>query len=197
MAHRLELYWDFSSPFSYFACSQAEALARRTGSELHYRPMLLGAVFKAVGTNNVPLLSFPEAKRRYALLDIQRWADHWSLPFKFPSQFPLNSLKPLRAYLALPEARRAAFRDAAYRAYWAEGQDIGEESVLRDLLGEGAEEILSLSRTPAIKNALFEATQRAINAGVFGAPTWIVDGNDLYWGQDRMVLVEEALTAPT
>ena len=74
-------------------------------------------------------------------------------------------------------------------------RDISEEATLRDLIGEDADEVIARTGTKEVKDALFAATQRAIDAGVFGAPTWIVDGKDLYWGQDRIVLVERALRA--
>jgi len=193
MAHDLELYWDFSSPFAYLGSTQAEALAKRTGARLHWRPMLLGAVFKAIGTPDVPLLSWSSAKRRYYDEDMRRWARFWNVPFRMPSRFPMSSVKALRATLALPEERRGAFREATFRAAWAEDRDISDDAVLSSLIGDDASEILARCGTPEIKQALRDATDRAIAAGVFGAPTWIVDGEDLYWGQDRIELVEAAL----
>jgi 2-hydroxychromene-2-carboxylate isomerase len=198
MAHDLEIYWDFSSPFAYLGSTQAAALAQRTGASLHWRPMLLGAVFKAIGTPDVPILSWSSAKRSYFNEDMQRWARYWNVPLKMPSRFPMSSVKALRAYLALPEERREAFREATFRAAWAEDRDISDDAVLASILGVvgvEAPEILAQCSTPAIKQALFAATDRAIAAGVFGAPTWIVDGQDLYWGQDRLELVELALRA--
>jgi 2-hydroxychromene-2-carboxylate isomerase len=193
MSHTLEFYWDFSSPFAYLGSTQAEALAARTGATLVWRPMLLGAVFKAIGTADAPILTWSEAKRNYFFKDLGRWAEHWGVPFRFPSRFPMMTVKPLRIYLALPEERRKAFREAAFRAYWAEDKDIADEGTLRALIGEGADEVLARTGTKEVKDALFASTERAIAAGVFGAPTWIVDEKELFWGQDRIVLVERAL----
>lgn len=203
MARTLELYWDFSSPFAYLGASQAEALAARTGAVLTWRPMLLGAVFKAIGQVDVPLLSWPQPKQRYYAQDIQRWADFWSTPLAWPTRFPMNTVKALRLYLALPDDHRGAFRDATFRAYWAEDRDINDEAVLSDLIVRSApqgkdgaaraREAIARASSPELKNELFAATQRAIDAGVFGAPTWVVDGKDLFWGQDRLALVERAL----
>jgi 2-hydroxychromene-2-carboxylate isomerase len=195
MTHTLELYWDFSSPFAYLASTQAQALAARTGATLVWRPMLLGGVFKAIGTADAPILTWSEAKRSYYFKDLARWAEHWGVPFRFPSRFPTMAVKALRAWLALPEERRSAFLHATFRAYWAEDRDISDEATLRALIGEGADEALARCSSKEVKDALFASTQRAIDAGVFGAPTWVVDGKDLYWGQDRIVLVERALTA--
>lgn len=191
--HTLDFYWDFSSPYAYLAATQVEALAARTGATLRSRPMLLGGLFKSIGQVDVPLMAFSEAKRKYMLVDLQRWADHWGVPFKFPSRFPMNTVKALRVYLALPEARRAAFRAATFRAYWADDRDIADDAVLAELIGADAAEVLLRTKEPAIKEELFAATGAAAKAGAFGAPTWVVDGTDLYWGQDRIPLVERAL----
>jgi 2-hydroxychromene-2-carboxylate isomerase len=195
MTKTLELYFDFSSPFAYLGSTQAEALAARTGAKLEWRPMLLGAVFKAIGAPDAPILTWSEAKRTYYLRDINRWAEHWNVPFKFPSRFPMSSIKALRAWLALPEDRRGAFREAAFRAGWADDRDINDEGVLKELIGAGANDVIARCATQEIKDALFASTKRAVDAGVFGAPTWIVDGKDLFWGQDRIELVERALRA--
>jgi 2-hydroxychromene-2-carboxylate isomerase len=195
--HTLEIYWDFSSPFAYLGSTQAEALAARTGATLVWRPMLLGGVFKTIGQAEVPLLTWSPAKQRYYYEDMQRWAAFWGVPFKYPTRFPMISLKALRTYLALPEERQGAFRERTFRAYWAEDRDIADDAVLRELLGAGpgADEVLARTQEPAVKKALIDATQRAVEAGVFGAPTWVVDGKELFWGQDRIPLVERALTS--
>lgn len=191
----LEVYWDFSSPYAYLGTTEAEALARRTGASLTWRPMLLGGVFKAVGQADVPMSTYPAPKQRHTGLDLERWAAHRGVPFRFPSRFPMNTVKALRAWLALPEARRDGFRERAFRAYWAEDRDLADDAVLAELVGDGAEAVLARSRSPEVKQALHDATRRAVEAGVFGAPTWVVDGRELIWGQDRVPLVERALRA--
>lgn len=195
MTHTIDFYWDFSSPFAYLGSTQAEAVAQRTGATLTWRPMLLGALFKAVGQSDVPLASFSPAKKKHVSDDLHRWADFWGVPFKFPTRFPMNSVKALRVYLALPDERKADFRARTFHAYWAEDRDISDDATLRSLIGEGADAILARTTTPEIKQALFDATDRAVRAGVFGAPTWIIDSKDLFWGQDRINLVERALGA--
>ncbi|HEY3820546.1 MAG TPA: 2-hydroxychromene-2-carboxylate isomerase [Polyangiaceae bacterium] len=193
--HTLEIYWDFSSPFAYLGSTQAAKLAERTGATLVWRPMLLGGLFKSIGQSDVPLFTWSEAKKRYYFEDMHRWAAYWSVPFKFPTRFPMGSLKAMRTYLALSEARRTAFREATFRAYWAEDRDIADEAVLRELVGAEADDVLARTQDPAVKKELVDATQAAVAAGVFGAPTWVVDGKELFWGQDRIPLVERALKA--
>ena len=194
MTHTLEIYWDFSSPYSYLGSTQAEALAKRTGATLIWRPMLLGGVFRAIGQVDAPVLTWSQQKQKHTFEDLNRWAELWGVPFKFPSRFPMNSLKAMRTWLALPEERRDAFRERTYRAYWAEDRDINDEAVLRELIGEGADEVLARTQDPAVKQALIDATNKAVERGVFGAPTWIVDEKELFWGQDRIPLVERALS---
>jgi 2-hydroxychromene-2-carboxylate isomerase len=194
--HTLEVYWDFSSPFAYLASTQAQALAARTQASLVWRPMLLGGLFKTVGQPVVPMQTWSPAKQSYTLEDMRRWAAYWNVPFSFPSRFPTNSLKAMRCYLALPEAQRQAFRERTFRAYWAEDRDIADDGVLRELtqLPDAAADLVMLAAQSAeVKQALVDGTQRAAQAGVFGAPTWVVDGRQLFWGQDRIPLVERAL----
>jgi len=192
-AHTLDLYWDFSSPFAYLGSTQAEALAERTGAKLTWRPMLLGGLFKAIGQVEAPILTWSDAKRSYYLRDLARWAAHWNQPFTFPSRFPILSIKALRCWIALPEDRRSDFRAKTFRAAWAEDRDITDDLTLKELIGADGDAILAKTQDPTVKQALIAATQHAEKAGVFGAPTWVVDEKDLYWGQDRIVLVERQL----
>lgn len=196
MPHTLDVYFDFSSPFAYLGCTQVDAIAARTGAKVVWRPFLLGGLFKAIGQVDVPLSTWSDAKRRYTFTDMTRWAEHWGVPFRWPSRFPTNSLKALRLYLALPEERRAAFREGVFRAYWAEDRDIADDATLRSLLGDDADGAFARAGTPEVKDALKAATEHAVAAGVFGAPTFVVDGEHLYWGQDRLGLVERRLAAP-
>ncbi len=192
MAKTVDIYWDFSSPFAYLGATQAKGLAERTRATLSWRPMLLGGLFKIIGQADVPLLTWSEQKRAYYLKDLYRWAEYYQVPFKFPTRFPMLTIKALRAYLALPEERRDDFRERTFRAFWGEDRDINDDAVLKELIGADADAILALTQDPAIKKALIDATQTAADKGVFGAPTWVVDG-ELYWGNDRIQLVEKAL----
>ena len=191
--HTLEIYWDFSSPFAYLGSTQAEAVAKRHGAELVWQPMLLGGVFRAIGQVDVPLFTWSDAKKKYYNDDMHRWAAYWGVPFKFPTNFPTNSLKAMRVYLALPEERRADYRTRTFKAYWAEDRNIGDDAVLRELIGHDADAVMARTQDPAVKKALIDATEHAVKAGVFGAPTWVVDGKELFWGQDRLPLVEREL----
>jgi len=198
-SRELEVYWDFSSPFAYLASTQVEAVARRAGAKVTWRPILLGGLFRSIGTPDAPILTFPDAKRRYVGKDLDRWAAFWGVPFRFPSRFPMVTVKALRLYLALREDRRGAYRDAVFRAFWAEDRDIGDVSVLAACVGSGpdaeAAAAAALARIDddAVKGELRKNTESAAARGVFGVPTFIVDGKELVWGQDRLELVLEML----
>lgn len=190
----LEVYFDFSSPYAYLACTQIENVAKRTGARIVWRPLLLGGLFRSIGQVDAPVLTWSDAKRDYTFKDMDRWAAYWGVPFRFPSRFPTNTVKALRCYLAIDDqVKRDSFCLRAFRAYWAEDRDISDEAVLRELLGAESEQVFARLGDPEIKQALLEATQYAEKQGVFGVPSFSIDGGDLYWGQDRLSLVEEAL----
>ncbi len=194
-APRLDFFFDFSSPFAYLASTAFEALAIRTGARLVYRPFLLGALFKKIGTPDVPIFSMPEAKRRDAMHDLARWAEYRRVPLAFSTRFPVNTVKPLRMVLAAPELVRSALVAAIFRAVWVDDRDLGDEPTLikvaNDAGADGAA-LAEASRSEAMRAALRSATDDAEAAGVCGAPCFAVDGM-MFWGQDRMELVEMAL----
>jgi 2-hydroxychromene-2-carboxylate isomerase len=191
----LDVYFDFNSPFAYLGCSQVDAIAARTNARVTWHPMVLGGLFKSVGVADVPLFTFPEAKQRHVSKDLERWAKHWGVPYRFPTRFPMRTIEALRVFLALPEDRRDAYRAAVFRAYWAEDRDIANPEVLAACVGDAdvARAALEAAKSDAVKTALRTETESAAARGVFGAPTFVVDGTQLYWGQDRLGLVEEAL----
>jgi len=195
----LHVYWDFSSPFGYLGAAQINALVTRTGAKVEWHPILLGGLFKTLGGPEVPLATFPEVKQQYILKDIHRWAEYWGMPFTFPSRFPIHSLKALRLYLALPESHRTPYREAVFKAAWSEDRDITDDTVLAACVGDEAvaREALAKSTSDDIKAALRSSTDQAASRGVFGVPTFVVDqdgaGAELFWGQDRLDLVESAL----
>src|SRR4029079_10304608 len=117
------------------------------------------------------------------------------VPFRFPSRFPTASLRALRIYLALPEEHRAAYREAVFRAYWAEDRDITEDAVLVECIGDAnvAKDAFARADQDDVKRALRAETEGAAARVVFWAPSFVVDG-EVYWGQDRLELAFAALT---
>lgn len=188
----VECWLDYSSPFAYLGSTQVERVARESGGRAVFRPFLLGALFKRLGTPVVPLETFNDAKRRLVRLDLERWADHWGVPFRFTSHFPLRTVDALRLTLLVPDERRGPLVHAIMRACWALDLDPADPEVLRACLREASLDPALLGRAPEAKQALFDATERAIAIGAPGAPCFAV-GDQLFWGQDRLEFVGKAL----
>lgn len=191
----LLFYFDFSSPFAYLGATQVEAVAAKCGAVVRYRPFLLGGLFREIGTPNVPLMTHPEPKRRHYLADMARWADHYGVRFRFPTRFPMNTVKPLRIVTAQPEEARGAYVLPIFEAYWTDDRDISDDAVLTDVLSKaGLDGAAALEKTKddAVKAALKAEGDRAKDLGICGAPSFVV-GDQVFWGQDRLLFVEKAL----
>ena len=193
----VDFWFDYASPFAYLASTQLERVAAAAGATVRYRPMLLGAVFKAIGTPDVPLFAMTEAKRRYTTGELDRWARWWGVPLRFPRQFPIRTIAALRLTLLAGE-RAPALVARLFRAAWVEGRDLADPALLRQLAADVGVDPAQVDATAQaeVKQALHDATAAAIAAGVFGAPTMMVDdpgGPLAFWGQDRLDLVADAL----
>jgi 2-hydroxychromene-2-carboxylate isomerase len=184
----IEFFFDIASPYTYLASLQIDAIGERTGLEVQWRPFLLGGVFKATG-NAMPV-QVP-ARGAYLLQDLQRWAKQLDIPFVFPDFFPCNSLVPMRALTWLPKEERREAAQRIFHAHWIEGRNPQDLEILAELLGrqpvEGAGD-------PETKLALRSTTDEAVARGAFGAPSIFV-GEELFFGNDRLQMVEEAARA--
>ena len=189
MARQIEFFYDYLSPFSYLADTQLPAIARRTGAEIVYRPILLGAIMKATGNSGpIPI----QGKAGYNVADFQRWAKRYGVPAQFSPHFPFNTIRVLRAAIAAhPHERFLAFHSAAFRAIWEQGQDLSKQDSLGRLLDEAGIDP-ALIDGDNIKHQLRANADEAVSRGAFGAPTFFVNG-EMFWGNDRLEFVEEAL----
>jgi 2-hydroxychromene-2-carboxylate isomerase len=192
----VEFYFDLGSPATYLAYTQLPKICEQTDSQLIYVPILLGGVFKATG--NASPATIP-AKGRYMFIDLDRYAIRYGVPLKINPHFPINTLVLMRAVtgvqLRQPE-RFAAFIDCLFKALWIDGRNLNDPATVGAVLSENGfdpEEILALSADEEVKNALKETTEKAVQRGVFGAPSMFV-GDQLFFGQDRLDFVIEALS---
>jgi 2-hydroxychromene-2-carboxylate isomerase len=193
----IEFWYDFSSPFAYLGSTQIEQVAASAGANLVWRPMLLGAVFKTIGMANVPIEAMCEAKREYMYEDLDRWAAAWNVPFSFATRFPMKTVTALRLAL-LAGDKIGPLTGSLFRALWVDDGDLNDVDTLSSCLREhgfDADDMLARTGDPATKKMLIDNTTEAVERGVFGAPTSIVtdaERSSLFWGQDRLMLVERA-----
>jgi len=193
----VEYFFDVGSPTAYLAWTQLPKIAAETGATIAWRPMLLGGVFKATG--NASPVTVP-AKGRWMNDDIARWAHRYGVPFAFNPHFPINTLTLMRGATGLQMRRPAdlpRYLDVVERAMWEAPTNLGDPAVLAATLaaaGFDADEFAALVADPEVKARLIATTEEAVARGVFGAPTFFV-GDAMFFGQDRLDFVREALLA--
>ena len=185
----LSFFHDFSSPFSYLASTWVDAVAASAGTQAPWTPILVGALFRDVGTPMVPVATYPAAKQRWYLRDLEEQAERLGVPFRWPRHFPYRSITALRVSIAEPRAIAPL-----YRAGWADDRNIGDDAVLREVLAEaGLDGAVEAAQAPAVKAALINNGERALAVGACGVPSFLVDARVLIWGNDRREHVEAAL----
>jgi 2-hydroxychromene-2-carboxylate isomerase len=195
MAEPIEFWFDFSSPYSYLASERIDELAAQYGRKVKWRPVMLGAAFKASG---LPLLLNVPLKGEYSKRDIERSARFMGVPYKFPPKFPLATLVAARGYYWLHGqdcAKAREFAHAVFRAYWVDGRDIGEAPVVLEIatgLGIDGAAFTAAVAMPEIKDRVKQETDAAIARGMFGAPYFMVDGEP-FWGADRLPQIDKWL----
>jgi 2-hydroxychromene-2-carboxylate isomerase len=189
----IEFFYDIGSPYSYLCATQIDGVASKHGREVQWRPMLLGAVFKATG-NEMP--ARVPAKARWMLSDLKLWAQSYGVPFSFPASFPPNTVRAMRACtFAAERGKSRQMSLALFEGYWARGIDPSSAEGIQQAAaaaGLDAAEVLAAIETQAIKDSLRKSTDEAIARGVFGAPAMFV-GDQLFWGNDRLPLLDRML----
>lgn len=188
---------DFSSPFSYLASTAVEAVAARHGVPVTWHPILLGALFRSIGTPDVPLFTMTQRKQQWVARDLDDWAKARGVPFRFPSHFPLRSILPLRVALAEPKTA-----PAIYRAAWGDDRRVDEPQSLASVLADAGfspEPLIEATNDPEIKERLKSNTMQAEALGICGVPTVVVHDDRheaplLLWGQDRLGMLDAMLS---
>ncbi len=191
---RLSFWFDLASTYSYLAAMRIGPLADARGVAVKWQPFLLGPIFKAQGWETSPFEIYP-AKGRYMWRDMARQTARFGLPeVTRPEPFPQNSIQAARvALVGLDQGWGEAFCRRAFSAQFAEGRAIFDPSTLSAVLtglGADPETVLAETQTQAVKDALRAATTLAGRFGLFGAPSFVTNGGEVFWGNDRL---EEAL----
>lgn len=191
----ITFWFDFSSPYSYIASERIDELVAKHGRKVKWRPIMLGAAFKASG---LPFLVNVPLKGEYSKRDFDRSARYLGVPYTFPPKFPVTTLAAARGYYWLHGqdcAKAREFAHAVFRAYWVDGRDIGESSVVLEIaggLGIDVAAYMAAIATPEIKDRLKQETDAAVARGMFGAPYFMVDGEP-FWGADRLPQIDKWL----
>ncbi len=184
----IEFWFEFGSTYSYLTASRIEAACQAAGVRIHWRPFLLGPIFKAQGWDDSPFNLSPE-KGAYMWRDMERLCEGYGLAFARPSVFPRNGLLPARIACAHRDAPwLPAFARAVYAANFAHDRDIASPDVIGGILGaldQPGEALVEEAGGDPVKAMLREATEQARDMGIFGAPSFRV-GDELFWGNDRM-----------
>lgn len=197
MPAAIEFWFDFTSPYSYFAAEKIDALAAKYRRQVDWHPILLGVAFQKI--NAVPIIQIP-LKGEYSLHDFSRSARFLDVPFNLPSRFPLPTQVAARAYYWLSEHHAALARPfalAVFRAFFVDDRDISDTGIVLDIaagLDIDRDALAQAIATPEIKERLKQETAAAIAKGLFGAPYIIVDGEP-FWGVDRLPQIEQWLAA--
>lgn len=195
----IECYFDCSSPWTYLGVKNLIPMALRLRCEIDFKPILVGGIFNTVNPSVYENRRAPvKAKARYYAKDLQDWARLAGLKIKMPpTVFPVKSVKVMRACVFLkPKGKGLIFALNAFEIYWSEDKDISQDSVIEEICSRSRVDYQSVAegiKTESVKNALRDNTTEAIERGVFGSPTFFVEG-DMYFGNDRLILLEEAIS---
>ena len=196
MRKSVDFFFDVGSPASYLAWTQLPGLCASHGADLVYRPMLLGGVYQATG--NASPATIP-AKGRYTQMDYERHARRYGVPLRSNPHFPIITLFLMRAVTGIQLRRPGQLQQllgCVFKALWIDALDLNDPQLTAGILATGGfdpAEIESLAQDPETKAALKATTQEAVARGAFGAPTLFV-GDQMFYGQDRMDFVREALS---
>jgi 2-hydroxychromene-2-carboxylate isomerase len=197
----LEFFFDCSSPWTYLAFTRVQKVVARTGADIVWKPILVGGVFNAVNREVYDRRANPDPRKaRYSAKDLQDWARLLGLTIVMPPPvFPVKATLAMRAALAAQEeGKLVEYGRACFHAYWSDLKDISLPQVIAEVCAQAdldGEHVLERSRSEAIKDRLRANTDEVIARGGFGSPTMFVDRDDMYFGNDRMELVEAALSA--
>jgi len=192
---RLGFWFDFASTYSYLSAMRVEREAALRDVDVVWKPFLLGPIFAKQGWATSPFILYP-ARGAYMKRDLERLCAGRGLTFQLPLQVPAHSVLASRiALIALDEGWGVDFCKAVFAAEFGEGLDIADKDVLRDILrrfDKPSEEILPRAQDEDNKQRLRDAGMRAEALGIFGAPSFVSESGELFWGDDRLIDALEA-----
>jgi 2-hydroxychromene-2-carboxylate isomerase len=198
LSRSITYYFSLHSPWTYLGNATFHEIARRHGCAIDYRPMPLRSVFDETG--GLPLPKRHPVRQRYRLLDLQRWREARGLPLVLqPKHFPFDPSQADRMAIAIVASGGdpLAFIGDVMAGLWARDEDMSQPEALlacASRAGLDGLALLAAADSPAIRQRYQEALGQAVEAGVFGAPSYVLDG-EVFWGQDRLELLDSALAS--
>jgi len=196
MDKTLEFYFDFVSPYSYLAMTQLPDLLANHSVQIQYKPVFLGALHQA---QDMPSPAFIPNKAKWIYRDCHLWAEHYKVALSWPGQFPFNTMFLLRACLYLEQSAPEnvpMFVQKTFNAIWQDGLNVNDEQAVAQHLSEiglDPDDILTGCQLQEVKQALKQSVMDAHALGLFGLPAFKVN-KDIFFGQDRLMFVEKALS---
>ena len=195
----VEFFFDYSSPWTYLAFDRIEAFCEKNNAELIWKPFLVGGVFNKVNPSVYQRRENPvPPKDNYYRKDMNDWARYQEITLIKPSVFPLNSVKALRgAFVAIEEGKISDYSRECFKAYWTDDKDISKEEILQSIAeaaGMDGEAFMAKIAEEPIKRKLFETTDEIISREGFGSPTFFINKTDMYFGNDRLELMQAAIS---
>ncbi len=194
----IEFFFDCSSPWTYLGFTNIQPLAQEFNAEIRWRPFMVGGVFNTVNpTVYASRQHVVPAKQNYARKSMADWARLAGIKIGSPEVFPVNSVKVMRGCLVLePAGKLVPFARAAFEAYWGDGVDISQDEGVRDVCRRAdvdADVLLQAIGQQAVKDQLRANTEELVARGGYGSPTIFLNGDDMYFGNDHLPLVRDAL----
>ena len=198
MSNKVEYFLDCSSPWTYLSFKGIQELSKRKSFEIIWKPILVGGIFNTINPSVYESRQNPiKEKLVYSQKDLDDWSKSRGLNITMPKVFPVNRVKAMRGSFFFQEVGKIEdYLEAVFYAYWTEGKDISDDGILKsivDQLNGSSEEYFDFIKTPEAKERLISNTQELMDRGGFGSPTFFLNDNDMYFGNDRIQLLEEKL----
>lgn len=193
---KLEFYFDCSSPWTYLAFKEIENLCSRLNLELIWKPILVGGIFNTINPSVYESRSNPvKPKATYSQKDLKDWSLIRGITINWPDVFPVNSVKAMRGvFFALERNKASEYVESVFYSYWTNNLDISLDEVMIKIveeLGWGSDKFISFINQESTKEALKLNTEELKQRGGFGSPTMFVDNENMFFGNDRLNLIEE------
>ena len=198
MKSKIEFFYDCSSPWTYLAFVEVEKLVTRHKLDLIWKPILVGGIFNTVNPSVYETRANPvKAKQQYSNKDMKDWSDIRGIEINWPLIFPVNSVRAMRgAFYAIDKEKISEYNSKVFFAYWKEGKDISKKEVLIEIilsLGFSTEAFFNFIELDSTKELLKASTQELVDRGGFGSPTIFLNKTNMFFGNDRLDLLEKIL----